>query len=66
MLGSERMAALRLFDLFDTLVAMRWNVGTSTNGAGTFPTEKIAAVRLLLDHAIKTTKIIIGDTKRPV
>src|SRR5258707_14677142 len=69
MLGSEQKAALRLFDLLDTLVAMRWDVGTSPKAQvaeSALGSEKIAAVRLLLDHAITATKNIIGDTTRPL
>ena len=68
MLGDHSKTALRLYDLLDTLVAMRLDVGTSNKGLvaeATLGPEKIAAVRLLLDRAIDSTKDIIGDLTRP-
>jgi hypothetical protein len=69
MLASECEAARRLCDLLDTLVAMRWDVGTGAKRQAaevTLDPEKIATIRLLLDHAIDATKMIIGDTTRPM
>jgi len=68
MLGDHSRTALRLYDLLDTLVAMRLDVGASAKGVAaetTLGPEKIAAVRLLLDRAIDSTKDIIGDLTRP-
>jgi len=65
---SERSAALRLFDLLDTFVALRRNFGTGTAGQDADPglgSEEIAAVRVILDEAIRATREIIGDTARP-
>jgi hypothetical protein len=68
MLGDHSRTALRLYDLLDTLVAMRLDVGASPKGLvaeTTLGAEKIAAVRLLLDRAIESTKDFIGDITRP-
>jgi hypothetical protein len=66
---SERRAAMRLFDLLDTFVALRRNLGTSAadqdSGSG-LGSENIAAVRVVLDQAIRATREIIGDTTRPL
>ena len=68
MLGEHSRTALRLYDLLDTLVAMRLDFGTSAKGLveeTTLGPEKIAAMRLLLDRAIESTKDIIGYLTRP-
>ena len=68
MLGDHSRTALRLYDLLDTLVALRLDVGASAKGLAaetTLGPERIAAVRLLLDRAIESTKDIIGAITRP-
>lgn len=64
----ENSTALRLYDLLDTLVAMRMDFGTNSKGKAaehTLGAEKIAAIRVLLDLAISSTKDIIGAIHRP-
>jgi hypothetical protein len=61
-------AARRLYDLLDTLVAMRSDFGTNAEGkaaALTLGPEKIEGIRKLLDQAIASTKDIIGELDRP-
>ena len=61
--------ALRLYDLLDTLVAMRMDFGTNTEGeaaAHTLGPEKISDIRVLLDLAISSTRHIIGVIQRPL
>jgi hypothetical protein len=61
-------AARRLYDLVNTLVAMRLEVGTSVEGraaALTLGPEKMEGIRKLLDQAIASTKDIIGELDRP-
>jgi len=60
--------ARRLYDLLDTLVAMRIDFGTNAEGkaaALTLGPAKIAGIRTLLDVAIASTKDIIGSLERP-
>ena len=57
-----------MYDLLDTLVAMRIDFGTNAQGQGaalTLGPEKIAGIRALLDNAIVATKEIIGGLERP-
>ena len=61
-------AARRLYDLLDTLVAMRLDFGTNAEGkaaALTLGPEKMEGIRKLLDQAIASTKDIIGELDRP-
>ena len=56
-------AARRLYDLLDTLIAMRLDFGTNAEGkaaALTLGPEKIQAISNMLDQAIASTKVIIG------
>ena len=60
--------AVRLYDLLDTLVAMRIDFGNNAEGkaaALTLGPEKISGIRALLDIAIASTKDIIGNLERP-
>ena len=60
--------AHRLYDLLDTLVAMRLDVGDSAKGdaaAATLGPDKIHGIRDLLDCAIASTKEIIDGIARP-
>jgi hypothetical protein len=57
-----------MYDLLDTLVAMRMDFGTNAEGkaaAATLGPDKIQGVRDLLDRAIASTKDIIGALHRP-
>ena len=61
-------AARRLYDLLDTLIAMRLDFGTNAEGkaaALTLGPEKIQAIRDMLDQAIASTRVIIGTLERP-
>lgn len=73
--GTENLSALyesdaatrRICDLLDTLIAIRIDVGHSANGIAASPTlsaEQMRKVRVLLDHAITTTKEIFGSIYR--
>jgi hypothetical protein len=60
--------AVRLYDLLDTLVAMRLDFGGNTGGkaaALALGPEKIEGIRVMLDYAIESTKEIIGKVARP-
>ena len=66
--SSDMGTARRLYDLLDTLVAMRMDFGSNTEGeaaAATLGPEKIDGIRALLDEAIAHTKDIIGAIDRP-
>ena len=61
-------AARRLYDLLDTLLAMRLDFGTNAEGqaaALTLGPEKIQGIRDMLDQAIASTRVIIGTLERP-
>ena len=61
-------AARRLYDLFDTFLAMCLDFGTNAEGkaaALTLGPEKIQAIRDMLDQAIASTRVIIGTLERP-
>ena len=61
-------AARRMYDLLDTLVAMRLDFGTNAEGkaaALTLGPEKMQAIREMLDQAIASTRVIIGALARP-
>ena len=60
--------AQRLYELLDTLVAMRMDFGLAVNEAQkgeAITPAKMAQVRAMLDDAIRSTKLIIGDIERP-
>jgi hypothetical protein len=60
--------AVRLYELLDCLVAARMDFGHSSEGdvaALDLGPERIKGVRALLDHAIASTKDIIGTIERP-
>jgi hypothetical protein len=60
---SEDTVARRLYDLLDTLVAMRMDFETNVEGRAatrTLGPEKITEIQALLDRAIGSTKDIIG------
>jgi len=60
--------AQRLYELLDTLVAMRMVFGGAMNkaqDAEAFGPEKMAGARQMLDAAIASTKKIIGELDRP-
>jgi hypothetical protein len=64
----DNATACRLYDLLDTLVAMRLDFGTNDEGkaaAATLGPEKMKGIRDLLDQAITATKDIIGALHRP-
>jgi len=64
----DHEVATRLYDLLDTLVAMRMDFGTNAEGqaaAASLGPEKILAIQTLLDRAITSTKDIIGTIDRP-
>jgi hypothetical protein len=71
--GSDRSrqrdsTARRMYDLLDTLVAIRMDFGTNVEGkaaALTLGAEKMEGIRALLDQAIASTKDIIGALDRP-
>jgi hypothetical protein len=57
-----------MYDLLDTLVAMRMDFGKNAEGkaaAHTLGPEKMDGIRALLDQAIASTKDIIGSLHRP-
>ena len=57
-----------MYDLLDTLVAMRLDFGTNAEGkaaALALGPEKMEGIRKLLDQAIASTKDIIGELDRP-
>jgi hypothetical protein len=59
--------AQRLYELLDTLVAMRLDFGNAPNQAQegeAFGPEKMAGARQMLDAAIASTKLIIGKLDR--
>ena len=59
--------AQRLYELLDTLVAMRMDFGAAPNKAQdheVFGPEKMAGARQMLDAAIASTKVIIGKLER--
>jgi hypothetical protein len=61
-------AAKRLYDLLDSLVALRLEFATGAEGdAALSPLgrSKVLAVRTVLDTAIHGTKEIIGAVERP-
>ena len=61
-------SARRLYELLDTLVAIRMDFGDIAEGeaaALSLGSEKIQGIRALLDEAIKSTKEIIGALDRP-
>jgi hypothetical protein len=60
--------AERLYELLDTLVAMRIDFGNALNkvqDGELFGPEKMASARQMLDVAITSTKLIIGKLERP-
>jgi hypothetical protein len=60
--------ARRMYDLLDTLFAIRLDFGTNAEGkaaALTLGPEKMEGIRELLDQAIASTKDIIGALDRP-
>ena len=60
--------AQRLYELLDTLVAMRIDFGNAVNAAQkgeAFSPVKMAGAREMLDAAITSTKLIIGKLDRP-
>jgi hypothetical protein len=60
--------AVRLYDLLDTLVAMRLDFGGNAGGkaaALALGPEKIEGIQVMLDYAIESTKEIIGKVARP-
>ena len=62
-LGRDGSTAHRLYELLDTLVAMRMDLDARGDGMpGTF---KIEETRAMLDAAIASTKEIIVDLVRP-
>lgn len=71
--GSDRSrggdsTARRMYDLLDTLIAMRLDFGTNAEGkaaARTLGPEKLEGIRAMLDQAIASTKDIIGALHRP-
>jgi hypothetical protein len=57
-----------LYDLLDTLVAMRMDFGSSAEGkaaALTLGAKKMQEIRAMLDQALSSTKDIIGAIDRP-
>jgi len=61
-------AANRLYDLLDSLVALRLEFATGAEGdqaLSPLGRAKVLAVRTVLDTAIHGTKQIIGDVERP-
>jgi hypothetical protein len=60
--------AVRLYDLLDTLVAMRLDFGSNAEAkaaALALGPEKIEEIRAMLDRAIGSKKEIIGEVARP-
>jgi len=68
-LSDEHKIAVCLYDLLDTLVAMRMDLSNgSPEGVAaqeTLGPKKVIAVHMMLDHAIESTKHIIGRITRP-
>lgn len=67
MRNPEFNTAQRLYELLDTLVAMRMDFGAADNkaqDAEAFGPEKMAGARQMLDAAIASTKVIIGKLDR--
>ena len=63
-----RSAPDRLYGLLDILIATRLNFGQAQDGStetGGLGPEKATEVRAMLDGAIGTTRMIIGDMERP-
>jgi hypothetical protein len=61
-------AAKRLYDLLDSLVALRLEFATGAEGdraLSPLGRAKVLAVRTVLDTAIHGTKQIIGELERP-
>ena len=61
-------AAKRLYDLLDSLVALRLEFATGAEGdeaLSPLGRSKVLAVRTVLDTAIHGTKQIIGSIERP-
>ena len=57
-----------MYDLLDTLVAMRLDFGANAEAraaALALGPEKMEGIRELLDRAIASTKDIIGELDRP-
>jgi hypothetical protein len=66
---SQDANARRLYDLLDTLVAIRIDFGTNADGQAaehTLGPAKMEGIRHLLDQAIASTKDIIGALERPL
>jgi len=64
----DHEVATRLYDLLDTLVAMRMDFGNSAEGqaaASSLGPEKVLGIQAMLDRAITSTKAIIGTIARP-
>jgi len=69
MRNPEFNTAQRLYELLDTLVAMRMDFGAANNKAQegeVFGPGKMAGAREMLDSAITSTKLIIGELDRPL
>ena len=66
--SSDAGTARRLYDLLDTLIAMRMDFGSNAEGraaALTLGAEKIQEIQAMLDQAVASTKDIIGTIDRP-
>lgn len=65
----DSASARNLYDLLDTLVAIRLDVDEGAHSAGMatgLSAEETQGVRKLLDRAIASTKNIIEDLTRPI
>ena len=63
----DRSAPARLYDLLDMLIATRLTFGRGPEGdavSTALGPEQVAQVRSMLDAAIGTTKLIIGDMEQ--
>jgi len=59
----------RLYELLDALVALRLEFAEGTEGGEALAIlgrAKVCEVQTMLETAIATTKVIIGETQRPL